>query len=237
MARSYIGEMRVVQPQGPYCLCGFSSGGMVAFEMAQQLHAGGQRVDVLAILDSPARDGGQRSAWILEYLLGLTGKAWSRIGCRALQVGRTGRQGGVSWHLSQIPALFRAQVQATAKTLYYAARQGGRRPHPGWDSIRKGHEAELGEYGAGWPEYRWRVVEAQYQALWGYTPRPYAGRLILFRAHEQPASASLDPAMGWSSLAQAGVTVRRVPGTHLALLQHPSVKVLAAQLAPYLARI
>jgi thioesterase domain-containing protein len=52
MAAKYIQEIRTVQPHGPYRLAGYSLGGMVAFEMAQQLQAQGQPVDLLALFDT-----------------------------------------------------------------------------------------------------------------------------------------------------------------------------------------
>jgi len=51
MAAHYIQALQTVQPSGPYLLGGWSMGGVVAFEMAQQLHAQGQRVALLAMLD------------------------------------------------------------------------------------------------------------------------------------------------------------------------------------------
>jgi len=58
MAAYYIDALQAVQSEGPYCLGGWSMGGTVAFEMAQQLHAQGQRVALLALLDTriPAID-------------------------------------------------------------------------------------------------------------------------------------------------------------------------------------
>ena len=58
MATYYIEALRTVQPEGPYLLGGWSMGGVVAFEMAQQLHAQGHGVALLALLDSriPAPD-------------------------------------------------------------------------------------------------------------------------------------------------------------------------------------
>jgi thioesterase domain-containing protein len=58
MATHYIEALRAVQPEGPYRLGGWSMGGTVAFEMAQQLHAQGHEVPLLALLDSriPAPD-------------------------------------------------------------------------------------------------------------------------------------------------------------------------------------
>jgi len=52
MATYYIKALQTVQPEGPYTLGGWSMGGVVAFEMAQQLHAQGQRVAFLALLDA-----------------------------------------------------------------------------------------------------------------------------------------------------------------------------------------
>ena len=52
MAAQYIAALQAVQPDGPYLLGGWSSGGVVAFEMAQQLHRQGQQVALLALLDT-----------------------------------------------------------------------------------------------------------------------------------------------------------------------------------------
>jgi aspartate racemase len=52
----YIKEMRSIQPEGPYLLAGIYCGGRVAYEMAQQLHAQGQKVALLALVDT-LKDG------------------------------------------------------------------------------------------------------------------------------------------------------------------------------------
>jgi thioesterase domain-containing protein/acyl carrier protein len=52
MAAHYIAEMRRYQPRGPYYLVGYSMGGWVAFEMAHQLRAAGERVAMLAMIDT-----------------------------------------------------------------------------------------------------------------------------------------------------------------------------------------
>ncbi|MCP6758403.1 MAG: amino acid adenylation domain-containing protein [Fischerella sp. CENA71] len=51
MANHYIQEIRTIQPNGPYFLAGYSFGGVVAFEMAQQLHIQGQKVALLGLFD------------------------------------------------------------------------------------------------------------------------------------------------------------------------------------------
>jgi thioesterase domain-containing protein/acyl carrier protein len=52
MAALYIREMRALQPEGPYFLLGASFGGLVIYEMAQQLLAQGQQVALLAMLNT-----------------------------------------------------------------------------------------------------------------------------------------------------------------------------------------
>lgn len=52
IARHFIQELRQVRPHGPYLLGGYSFGGIVAYEMAQQLTAMGERVPLLAFFDT-----------------------------------------------------------------------------------------------------------------------------------------------------------------------------------------
>lgn len=56
IAAHFIRELKQARPKGPYLLCGYSFGGIVAYEMAQQLKAAGEEVPLLALLDtySPA---------------------------------------------------------------------------------------------------------------------------------------------------------------------------------------
>ena len=54
VAAHCLESMRTVQPGGPYLIAGFSSGGVVAYEMAQQLTAAGEQVALIALLDTYA---------------------------------------------------------------------------------------------------------------------------------------------------------------------------------------
>ena len=65
MAEHYIKEMRSVQPVGPYFLGGFSAGGLVAYEMARQLHEAGERVPFLALFDSYVEAAG--GYWLKSF--------------------------------------------------------------------------------------------------------------------------------------------------------------------------
>ncbi|HKV09763.1 MAG TPA: amino acid adenylation domain-containing protein [Thermoanaerobaculia bacterium] len=51
MAALYLEALREVQPAGPYRLAGWSLGGVVAFEMARQLEARGEKAALVAMID------------------------------------------------------------------------------------------------------------------------------------------------------------------------------------------
>jgi len=52
LATLYNREIRSVQPRGPYLLSGWSMGGLVAWEMAQQLRKEGEIISLLALIDT-----------------------------------------------------------------------------------------------------------------------------------------------------------------------------------------
>ena len=52
VAKNYVEAIRAVRPDGPYILGGWSSGGIVAFEMARQLQACDAEVALVVLLDS-----------------------------------------------------------------------------------------------------------------------------------------------------------------------------------------
>jgi thioesterase domain-containing protein len=54
MAAAYVQCIRAVQPEGPYLLGGFCAGGLLAYEVSQQLRAAGQAVDLLVLIDPMA---------------------------------------------------------------------------------------------------------------------------------------------------------------------------------------
>ena len=54
IATHYIEELQRLVPQGPYNICGYSFGGLVAFEVARQLRQQGHEVPLVIMLDSYA---------------------------------------------------------------------------------------------------------------------------------------------------------------------------------------
>jgi aspartate racemase len=52
IAAHFLQELKEARPAGPYLLCGYSFGGILAYEMAQQLIAAGEEVPLLTLFDS-----------------------------------------------------------------------------------------------------------------------------------------------------------------------------------------
>jgi acyl-coenzyme A synthetase/AMP-(fatty) acid ligase/thioesterase domain-containing protein len=72
MANEYLQEVKALQPEGPYYVCGYSFGGLVAFEMAQRLRASGNTVGLVGLFDTTM----SRLRWPLS--------TWLSILCRRL---------------------------------------------------------------------------------------------------------------------------------------------------------
>ena len=58
LAAEYVEKVRRIQSRGPYRIAGFSMGGLIAFEMAQQLRAAGEEIELLFLLDPLAPPSG-----------------------------------------------------------------------------------------------------------------------------------------------------------------------------------
>ncbi len=52
MAAAYVKEVEETFPSGPYLICGYSSGGVIAYEMAKQLRQAGRPVGLLTLFDT-----------------------------------------------------------------------------------------------------------------------------------------------------------------------------------------
>lgn len=71
MAKSYIKQIKKIQPNGPYLLAGWCFGGIRAFEIALQLESDGEKVDFLSIINSapPIIDDKKRIRMVKDYSL------------------------------------------------------------------------------------------------------------------------------------------------------------------------
>jgi amino acid adenylation domain-containing protein len=229
IARYYLDEIRTVQPSGPYCLGGLSSGATIAYEMARQLLACGEQVALLASLDGSAVPAGQTRrvdpSYALRFLANLGSNApyWLQASARLPRV--------------DARSILRRRLRTIRKALGHRPRAGEWSRYAGPDTLLEEIADILGLHRAeDWPEYRRKVVEGLHEAVAAYRPQPYPGRLVLFRARWQPLFSPHDRLLGWGKLARGGVTVHVVNGNHDTFLYAPNVQRLADHLAVHLAQ-
>jgi thioesterase domain-containing protein len=201
MAARYIDDMRRVW-SGPYRIGGFSFGGTLALEVASQLVEAGEAVDRVVIFDTPQYRLPRR--WSRE-LGGLHGDLLAY-----LRYGRRSR-----FLIEEVRGLWRVLAWLT----------GARRMRPHLQ------EAEMLLEGiADLSSPHHRVAQASMRAASEFVPRPYPGRVTVFRARVRPLLDSHDPSLGWDQLALGGVTVYPLTATHAAIFAEPHVQELAAAL-------
>jgi len=212
LAAHYITELRAVQPTPPYFIGGWSLGGVIAFEMAQQLQRQGYEVALLAIIDStvPAAQEEQRIA--VKPDTGDAALAKSMLTEFNIPV----PDGDFySW--------------APEKQFAYAYEEG-----------KLAHiipmDASLEQV-----RHAMKIQKMNIYRAHTYVPHVYPSRITLFRAtesmegikSEEASSAGLiHPAItrGWEKLAAGGIEVHLVPGKHSELVEEPNVKTLATAL-------
>ncbi|MEV7184699.1 amino acid adenylation domain-containing protein [Kitasatospora sp. NPDC093102] len=92
LAAHYVDRLRGVQPEGPYRLLGWSTGGIIAHAVAVRLQELGQSVELLAILDAYPAEGFRElpvpdQAEALEALLTMGGFGPADLDGRPLELG------------------------------------------------------------------------------------------------------------------------------------------------------
>jgi thioesterase domain-containing protein/acyl carrier protein len=212
MAAHYIKEMREHQPEGPYFIGGRSLGGMVAFEMAQQLEAQDQTIGLLALLDTYPSGYAKlfRNEATLRAALG-----------RGL--GRT------KAHLANLRSL---SVNQGLSYLIKKARFAPRKiKSQVWRRLYSTYE----KVGRPLPRALRDVKEFNSLAVRDYTPQVYDGQVTLFWASAD-LRTSLDLVEGWRALAGGGIEVHEIPGSHLDIVKEPHVGDLANKLRSCLDR-
>ena len=216
MAARYIEEIRRFQPEGPYFLGGYSFGGSVAFEMAQQLVAQGQNVALLAILDhTPPPTRYHTPFWTPAFLMEFL-------------------RNTPSWLLDEIShsELDEILARIRLKTGVVRRRIGAflHRASPGSTASDAEGLFDLSRM----PEPFRNLLEAHYRALREYVPTAYPGRVTLFRARTRPLLRLHGRDLGWSRLAAGGLEIIEITGNHHSILSEPHVRVLAQRLRFYL---
>ena len=192
MAADYLREIRQVQPEGPYLLVGECIGGIVAYEMAQQLLIPGQSVGLLAMLDTWAPPTGEfrlyrrKMMWqnarefLPIYLL-------LRAGIHLRTLGRLRPGDWRSFLKSKARnARIRVAMELGPRT---AARQADGTP------------VQLP------PKRDWHY----FRTVTRYEPRPYPGAVALLVSEEQHAR---NPTLGWQEWVAGGLQVYPLTGNH-----------------------
>ncbi len=210
LAASYVEELLQSQSEGPYYLAGECVGGLVAFEMAQQLHAGGREVGMLALLDcfNQAWGGNLSLTERLGYRFELLGRRFAYNRRSLAEAGLEGALGYVRPRLSATLRVTRERAEEGAHRLLMRA--GGLLP----EGLRNQRLAM-------------RHAAAQYR------PSRWPGRLVLLRVDEPRVDGFNYPEMGWQGLAEE-VVLHEIPGSHTEMLGEAGSAAVAQALLPYL---
>jgi thioesterase domain-containing protein/acyl carrier protein len=216
LATYYVAAIQNAQPHGPYHLGGWSLGGVIAFEIAQQLLQAGEEVAFLALLDSsvPISFYRQNGAEATTPVAGAREEIGDGELAAAMIAEGTVAQPGEEF----------AQLSSREKLTYV------------WEQARANHSIP---HDTSFEQFR-RISRMQYtniRAVGRYIPRSYPGRITLFRSSEslqapdclydEMTARRLQPDGGWDELTTDQVEVHIVPGSHHDMVDEPHVRVLA----------
>lgn len=207
LADLFLSEIRKLQPQGPYQFCGYSTFGLVAYEMGRRLIAEGQDVSFLALFD----------IWHPQFLDTLTGMERARY--KALRVidrigkyRRVLKAGGVSKMMSHLAEFAINKARSV-----------------GWRLTQAGFRL------AGRPIPKGMQTVASIAANKTYVPRPYPRRFILIRTEDLLDRKLNDCTVGWGVCAPLGIDLYFIDGDHGTIKDEPFVRGLVEKIAPHLA--
>jgi thioesterase domain-containing protein len=206
MAAAHLAALRAVRPKGPYVIGGFCVGGLVAYELAQQIEASGESVEMLLIIDATAEDKGLRA---LRWLTGACGALlhWDdqakvdHFGRWTLWRGRLTRWSGLNVQAQARVAIRRISNRFTRAYSLLRPR------------VRRGTNQSVSSTESSVPVRRERDVPSTF--LWAsarYRPQPYHGPVALLLSEDVVRHAR--NVSQWQELAPK-VTVHPLMGSHL----------------------
>ncbi len=202
MAVEYLREIKVRQPRGPYSLCGYSFGGLVAFEMARRLRQSGDGVGIVGLFDTLP----STFAWPLGASLGLARRRLARFAMCM-----------ISAPIRRWPGAIRSVAADMLMRLRNLLRQHQPDSPPVPAFLRSAPASVL------------KVAVASLIASARYRPRFYPGALTVFTpAIRNPALPS--PQLIWRRHALA-LSVVQAAGTHITMLSAANAAGAAASLS------
>jgi amino acid adenylation domain-containing protein/FkbM family methyltransferase len=216
IAYHYIQAIRAVQPAGPYMIGGWSFGGTVAFEMARQIREAGETVGLLAIIDAGVPRRGEPGETV-ELPSIIDGGVPRRAG-NVPDVHELDDTEFMLYLFGQYISISREEFELLT-------------PDEKSDYLLKELKAKgmfPPDFGPVEARFYYDLAKANFLALLKYTPRPYDGKVTLFRSIER--SGFTDPTLGWGQLAERGVDIHVVAGKHHEIVLRPHVHSLAEAL-------
>jgi thioesterase domain-containing protein len=204
LASHYLASVLETQPDGPYLLGGVSFGGLVAFEIAQQLHAMGRQVGLLALMDTPGPDA-YRPHPPIRRILGHGGNLLRY---------------GLPYVRAKLERRARAAQEREPGRESSEAKSTPRRAAAD-DHLRRVFRRTAASYAV--KPYAGRITLFSLSQRGGM-------RDSLF----DPALGKIDPLLGWGRVAAGGVDRHEVAGDHLSILREPFVAALGEQLRLHL---
>jgi thioesterase domain-containing protein len=219
MAAELLPLVRRVRPHGPYLLGGHCNGGAVAFELARQLQAAGEAVDLLVLVDVPGRNIGlapYRSMLRRTCRLLRLPPAWDLTVFRATR-GSAERLVHAWTSEAGSGSLARRTVRRTVAMTRWLAdsslRAGLRLPGT-VRALRPGH---LPPAPAHHDSVRGERAAYYLAAMEDYVPETCACRLVLMVPAEGEAPPPSERPELWARLGDS-VEVQSIEGDHLGIL-------------------
>jgi phthiocerol/phenolphthiocerol synthesis type-I polyketide synthase E len=204
MAALYVKAIRRRQPHGPYLLGGYCGGGLIAFEVAQQLQSEGEEIALLALLDTMNFSHiPPLSIWSRAYY------SCERVWFHAANFMRLDFTGKTSF--------FREKIQVLRNRL------------PVWWGMLLGKFEKSSEAPNSGSRVLGNIWLANDLACQNYVPKPFAGAVTDFRPLKQYRAFD-KPDTKWDRLALQGQTVVVLPVYPAGMLLEPFVKHLAIAL-------
>ncbi|HVE81894.1 MAG TPA: thioesterase domain-containing protein [Myxococcales bacterium] len=214
LAQRHLDAVRRAQPAGPYLIGGWSVGGVVAFEMAQQLRSAGERAALLLLIDCRVPDermkaGNRKALGAFED---------ETIARHFLQYLVRRNEADPPPSLDHLRGLARPELMA-------AVAEQARR----LDASCRSLDTEQ-------IERRFEVYRSNLRALLGYEPRRYEGRAALLQASEEHPAHPRPATLGWEDFIAQGIEYHPVGGTHFTLTASRYVPALAGVIQGCLSR-
>ncbi|MDR5784232.1 acetoacetate--CoA ligase [Caballeronia sp. LZ065] len=206
MAQGYVRRIREVQPQGPYAIAGYSFGGLIAFEIAQQLVAAGEQIEMLCLLDT----------YVHEHCLPFP--QWTRFQADV-----------IADRLREFRSL-----DTRARLGYVCTKAGAFADRVRMRLGHQAHKAAPDAQGL--PPALMRVRESMRVAMTTYTPRHYQGGPIVYVRATVLETMRGDPLPVWQRVAKNGLQVMKVEGRHTDLVVEPQLATVAQTLTHALSR-